>query len=127
MCQINKGFAVAFAAAELSDAPRTARKLGAALFSGPRLLSVGANLYGRSHPDSSNPNFIRSTHAEHCAILKRRHYEGDNMILYVARRLANGEPGASRPCQNCLNLCRMAGIKRVRFYDGHGKQQEITL
>jgi len=95
--------------------------------SGPRLLSVGANLYNRSHPDSANPSFLRSTHAEHVCLLKRKHYDDSNLTMYVARKLANGEPGASRPCKNCLELCRLAGIRRVRFYDRHGEQKEVVL
>lgn len=103
--------------------------MGAALFSGPRVLAVGANQYNRSHPASKNTEqFSCSTHAEHQALLRRRHYDGDrNLILYVARARADGALGCSKPCENCMDLCKLAGIKRIRYVDEQGNRKEITL
>jgi deoxycytidylate deaminase len=126
---LTRGFDTALAAASLSDAPRTAKKMGSSLFSGSRLLSVGANLYARSHPASDNgKDFVLSTHAEARALVRRKHYDGDrNLTLYVARALADGSFGCSKPCANCLELCRVAGVRRVRFHDHQGNPKEIAL
>jgi deoxycytidylate deaminase len=128
MCQIERGFSVAFATAQLSDAPRAGLKMGASLYAGSRLLSVGANRW-HSHPASDNSGgFSRTLHAEAVALIRRQHFDkpSGRLTLYVARRLADGSIGDSRPCKNCLRLCREAGIARVRFYEG-GQRQEITL
>jgi deoxycytidylate deaminase len=129
MNQQERGYETALAATELSDAPRKALRLGSALYSGPRLLSIGANIYARSHPASDNgKDFVRSTHAEAQALVRRRYYEGDrNLTLYVARRRADGTLGCSKPCANCLELCRVAGVRRVRFYNAGGKPEEMAL
>jgi deoxycytidylate deaminase len=125
---IDRGFDTALAAAELSDAPHVARKMGAALFAGARLLSVGCNLYGRSHPASDNDqHFAVSTHAEHKALLKRQYSPSSNLVLYVARRWANGRAACSKPCANCIRLAKIAGVKRVRYFDEQGLQKEIAL
>ena len=127
MSQIDRGFDTAFAASELSDAPRPGLRMGAALFSGSRLLSVGANLYGRSHPQSAqSEDFTRSTHAEHVALLRRQHYDiRSKLTLYVARKRSDGTIGNSRPCKNCITLCNVLGVGRVWFYE-HGIRKEIT-
>jgi deoxycytidylate deaminase len=127
MSQIDRGFDAAFAASELSDAPRQGLKMGAALFSGSRLLSVGANLYGRSHPESEqSKDFWRSTHCEHVALLRRQHYDNRRLTLYVARRRKDGSIGSSRPCKNCLWLCSVLGVTRVWFYNSYGQREVVT-
>ena len=123
-----RGFDAALAAAELSDAPRTARKMGAALFCGSRILSVGYNRW-QSHPSSDNAEFNRSLHAENVAVIRRQHYDrlSGFLALYVARRLADGSMGCSKPCQNCMALARLAGVRRIWFYNTEGKPEEVTL
>ena len=124
----NRGFETALAAAELSTASRTARKMGSALYAGPRLLSVGYNRY-HSHPDSNNIGFCRSLHCEHVALLRRQHFDklSGHLTMYVARRLADGSLGCSKPCDNCVELCRLAGVRRIRYVDEQGERKEITL
>jgi deoxycytidylate deaminase len=126
--QIDRGLSVALAASLLSDAPRCGLRLGAALYSGSRLLSVGANRW-HSHPASDNNDvFCRSLHAEHCALVRRQHYDAPSrMTLYVARRRENGTLGCSKPCANCMALARLAGVRRVWFYDALGNPEEVTL
>ena len=102
MSQVDRGFDAAFAASELSDAPRVGLRMGAALFSGSLLLSIGANLYGRSHPASlQSEDFWSSTHCEHVALLRRQHYDTrSKLTLFVARRRMDGSIGSSRPTDN---------------------------
>jgi deoxycytidylate deaminase len=125
---IDRGFEAAFATAELSDAPRAGLKMGACLMAGSRILSVGANLYGRSHPASrQSEQYTCSTHCEHVALLRRQHYDTRaRLTLYIARRRADGTIGNSKPCINCLKLCTLAGIARVHFYE-NGERKEIRL
>jgi hypothetical protein len=122
-----RGFDASFAAAELSDAPRAGLRMGASLWVGARLLSVGSNRW-HSHPASDNNGFNRSLHAEHVAILRRQHYDlpSGRLTMYVARRLADGTVGDSRPCANCLRLLRIAEVRRVWFYEA-GVQRELVL
>ena len=123
-----RGFATALAAAELSDAPRTARKMGSALFCGSRILSIGYNRY-HSHPDSDNEGFCRSLHAEHVSLLRRQHYDrlAGRLTLFTARRLADGSVGNSRPCPNCIALARLAGVKRIFYHDSQRVVQSLSL
>jgi deoxycytidylate deaminase len=125
-----RGFDASFAAAELSDAPRAGLRMGASLWVGARLLSVGYNLYGRSHPASANTGgFLRSTHAEHMCLLRRRHYDrmSGKLTLYVARMRSDGSFGCSKPCANCIKLCKVAGVVKVWFLGYNGKAEEMTL
>lgn len=129
MPRIDRRMDVAFAAAMLSDAPRTGLKMGAALFTGSRLLAVGYNLYGRSHPASANTHdFLRSTHAEHMCLLRRRHYDvTSKLVMYVARMRSDGSIGASKPCINCVKLCKIAGVAKVWYFNYNGKVEEMSL
>ncbi len=123
-----RGFDAALAAAELSTAPRVARMMGASLWAGSRLLSVGYNRY-HSHPLSANTKeFNRSLHAEHVALCRRKHYDrvGGRLVLYVARHLADGSLGESKPCENCLTLARLAGVSKIYYHDNNGEPKEIT-
>ena len=124
---IERGFETALAASLLSNAPRTGLCMGSALFHGSRLLSVGANRW-TTHPASNNEDFTRSLHAEHVALIKRWHYDAPSrMTLFVARKHEDGSLGCSKPCANCIALARLAGVRRVYFYDTEGKPKEIKL
>jgi deoxycytidylate deaminase len=125
---LSRGLEVALAAAELSTAPRVARRMGAALFVGPRLLSIGYNRW-HTHPQSDNGEFCRTLHAEHTALLRRQHYDPlkGNLTLYVGRRLANGAVGNSEPCNNCIKLSKVAGVKRIVYFNKTGQPAVLTL
>ena len=109
-------------AASLCSAARRARKVGAALFSGSVLLSVGSNEYGKTHPASAP---YCNLHAEHRCLLRRRWREnGNSLSIYVYRELANGTIACSKPCNNCLNLLREAGVRTAYYFNEDGR---ITL
>lgn len=127
MNSLDRGFDVALTASLLSDAPRPGLRMGAALYSGSRLLSVGFNRW-HTHPKSDNRNFNQSLHAEHVALLRRQHFDNPkNLILYVARKRSDGIFGCSKPCNNCQQLCSIAGVSRIRYFDTHGKVKELVL
>jgi deoxycytidylate deaminase len=128
MNQVERGMSIALAASLLSNAPRTGLRLGACLMAGSRLLSIGANKWS-THPASDNNDvFCRSLHAEHCALLRRQHYDAPSrMTLYVARKREDGTVGCSKPCANCMALARLAGVRRIWFYDQNGQSKEALL
>lgn len=123
-----KGFDVAKAASQHAIAPRIGQRLGSAIFSKSRLLSIGWNSYATTHPDADNTHlFARNLHAEHRALLKIRHYDNRNLVIYVYRETSNGKPACSLPCYNCRYLLKIAGIDRARFIDSEGKMSELSL
>ena len=128
MSQIENRMDVALAAAMLSTAPRTGLRVGAALYCGARLLSIGSNRW-HSHPESDNTEFTKSLHAENVALIRRKHYDAPRgrLTLYVARQREDGSVGCSRPCVNCIKLCRLAGVARIWFYAYNGKVEEMSL
>lgn len=113
-----RGFEVAKAAALLSNA-RHARRVGAALYSGSTLLSIGYNEYGKSHPKA-----VWNMHAEHRALLRRQYHVSKNLIVYVFRETADGKEACSKPCSNCAALMKEAGVRLVRYLDEVGLPQE---
>jgi tRNA(Arg) A34 adenosine deaminase TadA len=101
--------------------------MGAAIFSGPNLISFGFNNYNRTHPDSRGKDFDYSTHAEHAAILKIQHYDNKkNLIMYIYRETSFGV-SSSKPCKMCFGKLRGAGIKRVRYFDENGTAREDKI
>lgn len=123
-----KGFEIAKAVIQYSDGKTPGRRLGAALFNGNKLLSVGFNKLGQSHPIGFNGKHDRSIHAEVAALIKRKHYDDTgNLIMYVYRENYNNVPVCSKPCSMCEALMREAGIKRVRYINSEGIFVEMKL
>ena len=107
-----RGFDAAKAARLYSNGDRPGRKLGAALFSGSNLISIGFNTFCKSHPHVKFPTFDKSIHAEHAALIKRQHYDnGNNLILYVYREDVDGKPVCSKPCPTCMAVITLANVK----------------
>lgn len=122
----NRGFEVAKAASLLSNSPTVSKKMGAALFNRNNLISIGYNIYDKTHPlyvgrDKQGIDFCYNTHAELMAITRRRHYNNGSLILYVYRETQNGELACSRPCKICSKVIKEFGVKRVRFIDEQGQ------
>lgn len=122
-----RGFALAKAASAHAQAPSASKRMGAALMAGSNVVSVGFNTYGKTHPDNCTKDFARSVHAEHSALLKRRHYEHAAQVMYVYRETFDGQPACSRPCPNCLHLMKLSGVRRVRFITESGGMEEMKL
>ena len=121
-----RGFDAAQAALQHAVPPRgsTALRMGAALFCGANLVSIGFNDCSRSHPDTK----LKMIHAELMALIRRRHYDDpDNLVMYVYRQSALGKPACSKPCPMCMACMVTAGIRRVRFVDSRGRYAEIKL
>lgn len=41
----------------------------------------------------------------------------NHSILYVVRIMDNNKPGLAKPCQNCAQLLKEYGIKKVKYTD----------
>jgi deoxycytidylate deaminase len=119
-----RGFSVAKVAKVHSNGQRLGEKMGAALFSGPILVSIGYNTYDKTHPEAKNRRFTRCVHAEHQALLKRRYSDDKDLTMYVYREKYGPhgiiKEGNSRPCESCMRIMKLAGVKAVRFFDEQG-------
>ena len=123
-----RGFDAAKAARLYSNGERAGRKLGAALFSGSNLISVGFNIFTKTHPSVQYETFDKNVHAEHAAVIKRQHYDnGNNLIIYVYRENAEGKPVCSKPCPSCQVILALANVKRVRYINDKGQFTEMHI
>jgi deoxycytidylate deaminase len=101
-------------------------QLGVVIAKGKRVISVGWNKY-KSHPRQLS--YIKdgkriqtgSVHAELDAIIgvPQKHLEG--ATLYIARVLADGACGLSRPCSACRKVIRAAGIRKIVYTENDNK------
>lgn len=120
-----QGFEVARATSFLSNAPTESKKMGAALFASSTLLSVGYNIYDKTHPlytdrNENGEEFCRNTHAELMAITKRKHLNNNGLIMYVYREIQSGVPAHSRPCKICMKILQEFGVKKIRYISKNG-------
>lgn len=128
-----RGFDAAIAASLHSTGPTIGMKLGAALYAGSKLLSIGFNDFTRTHTNYQFETYNGNIHAEAMTLIRRWHYEKPkNLILYIARITTNPEQtivqcGCSRPCNICMKLIRNYGVRRIRFYDEFGIPCEEKL
>ncbi len=128
-----RGMDAAKAASMFSNGTSLGYRLGAALYAGSNLLSVGFNDWCKSTPLSRHRFYDGNTHAEAMTLVRRRHYDrGNNLILYISRTKTDTfhtvtKNACSRPCKSCMNLIRLAGVKKIRFYNEDGLPTEIRL
>lgn len=126
------GFDVARATSLLSNAPTEAKRMGAALYSGSTLLSVGYNVYDKTHPryvdiDDVGEEFCRNTHAELMALTRRKHRADKRLILYIYRETKDGNPAHSKPCSVCMKIIKEYGVKRIRYVGKNGEFLEKKI
>ena len=117
---MKRKFQIAKIASTYSNAKKS-RQVGAVLFSGSTLLSIGHNSYNTTHTASAVHCNI---HAEHRCIIRRRYYDTKgNLTMFIYRETADGSPACSKPCNNCLKLLKEAGIEEIYFLDIKGHPQ----
>lgn len=105
-------------------------RLGCVIFSGKKIISVGHNYYGKTHPKServNNGDKTNSICAELSAILSCTLEELKGARILVIRIMANGEMSMARPCSSCFNLIKNVGIKRIYFSNWRGEIETIHL
>jgi deoxycytidylate deaminase len=135
--RLQKGFEAAKVASNYSDGDTIREKMGAAIFAGSRLLSIGFNQYHKSRPDnkfikvvgSKVVEYYKATHAEQSALDKIKYkynanYTNSKLILYIYREGADGMPSASAPCELCQSIIKRSGISIVRFFTMAGSYKE---
>ena len=120
-----RGFDAAKAARLYSNGRCPGHRLGAALFNGSNLISIGFNTFGKSHPSvAKKPWQSNNICAEHAALIKRQYFEDTNLIIYVYREDWTGKSVCSRPCNSCMSIMRLANVRRIRFIDENGNFTE---
>jgi tRNA(Arg) A34 adenosine deaminase TadA len=114
--------------------PVTGKFMGAAIYSGNRLISVGNNRSHKTKPTnvvvlSDGSNCAITQHAEQSAIDKIKYKQANNkrLVLYVVRVTAAGKFVVSRPCAMCIDYMKKWNISLVRFINKDGLPEEIKL
>lgn len=99
-----------------------AHRVGAALFDGPRLVTLGFN-EKKSHPD----NDCFTQHAEFNSLKRTRHRKMNNLVMYIARLTRTDKVSLARPCTECQSKIRRAGIRKVFFTNHAGEMEELVF
>lgn len=126
--ELLKYFSIAKKAQQESDFIKP--KIGAAIFYGNKLLSIGYNTnktspaqfkYNKYRNFSNNLNITieHKTHAEIMALNKIKYLDIDfaKCKLFIYRENSEGVLGICKPCPGCEKAIRDLGIKNI-FYTG---------
>lgn len=117
---VERGIKYAFKAANFSSVDGR-NKVGAALFKGKSLLSLGWNSE-KTHPQSTTR--YHKHHAEFDCLIGTRKDDVVGATLFVVRVTRKGSVGISKPCEHCEKVIRAAGIRKVYYLDVEGN---VTL
>lgn len=91
------------------------QKHGCVAIRGGRVLAVGVNAYRNARQlFDIIPSYGRSIHAEE-ACLKALGGEARGVTMYIARVNNYGVEMMSKPCSNCAQLLKEAGVKKVVY------------
>ncbi len=97
-------------------------RVGAAIFNGPRLVSVGWNSK-KTHPGmDSRYNW---QHAETSALIGTSKLCLVRCVIYVVRLTKGGNLGISKPCKLCQRMLADVGIKKIRYVNREGKIERL--
>lgn len=98
-------------------------KVGAALLEGGKI-TISFNEKKSSPAAKSNGYlFEDSLHAE-CKLFAHRSMPAKKATVYVYRALKDGTLALARPCDECMTLIKMWGVKRVVYTITDGWQKE---
>lgn len=109
-------YALLFAAE--SSHPR--QQMAAVLCKGNRVLSWGKNHGVKTHPlqreriGAHGPYGKHLIHAELDCLI-RANVDISGSVIYVARRMKNGQAGLACPCSTCVSLLTHYGIRQVVY------------
>lgn len=118
---IRRGMKWAQKAALLSTAPH--HKVGSSIMKGKRVLSVGWNS-DKTHPASKTR--YNAHHAEFACIVGNHKLDLIGCTLYVTRVTPGGRISMAKPCSDCCDIIRAAGIDKV-FYTTHSGDVERLI
>lgn len=96
-------------------APKQRQRVGCVIYKKGRVVGVGYNTIGKTHPKSNTP--YQMTHAELHAVLGVPAEDLYGSKVYVARTRATG-PGLARPCAACMNILTDVGVNMI-YYTGY--------
>ena len=111
MITLPSTFNLAKLASEHSNFRR--HKMGAVIVR-KRPISVGFNVYGKTHPKFSDQISTWSLHAEISAIIHAQ-CDIEGSTIYVYRQTADGQAALAKPCLNCYAALLEAGIVRAVY------------
>jgi pyrimidine deaminase RibD-like protein len=86
---------------------------GCVIKKGGAVQAVGWNIL-KSEPYYLDDHSNCSIHAEMHA-LRQMNYEAKGCVMFVARALRGGGSGLAKPCDDCQEVIRKAGVKRVVY------------
>lgn len=118
MNRVQRGFAAALKAARRSQF--YSHRVGAAVFIGAKLISLGYNRH-KSHPKSSPRTCTQ--HAEFNSLIRLAGNDLSNAVLFVARLTRTNRVSCAKPCPDCQAIISRMNIRRV-FYTNHDGQLE---
>lgn len=107
-------------AALMSNAPH--HKVGAAVFKGSRLISIGWNST-KTHPNSKTRH--KAHHAEFSALIGNYKYDLMGSTIFVARVTPGGAISMAKPCDECQKIIGAAGVKKVYFTNHAGNVEKL--
>ena len=122
MNRINRGIQAAADAARLTTHSRYL--VGAAIYKGSRLISIGW-AQDKTHPKVHS--IFRWQHAEMSALVGTKKVDLSSATIYVARIIKSGEYRIAKPCEDCERILRAAGLKNVVYTDRNGQIQKMRL
>lgn len=97
---------------------KRSKAMGASIVRSGNVLSFGTNIPNKTHPEYKTHPYSKSIHAELSAIIHAAADVG-GADMYIYREDALGRPALAHPCPHCMDILRLAGIRRV-FYTVNG-------
>lgn len=122
MSRIDKGFSAAVKAAGFVTHSRY--RIGASLFIGKRLVSIGWN-QNKTHPKTNS--IFRWQHAELNCLVGTSKIDLYKATMFVVRINNKGQYKVSKPCKECMSFIMASGIKKVWFINRASKKELIRL
>lgn len=100
---------------ELAKESSCRHKHGAVVVRNGNILAMGNNIHRELNAaDAADTEFFKkhaSIHAEVAAVRQVANPQG--CTVYVARVMADGSPGLSKPCHRCAKYLEEMGVRRV--------------
>lgn len=111
-------------------------KVGSVLVKGHKIIGSGYNSNSRTdklQADLDKAEFgmdaVGKLHSEADCLIPfiKRHIDISGSTLYIYREKADGSLGICRPCNRCMRLIKMAGIKKICYTTNDGIAREALF
>lgn len=97
-------------------------RVGAALFKGKSLISVGWNKR-KTHPKNA---CILSRHGEFDTLIKLPMEQIAGARLYIARLTRTGKISYSKPCKDCLSFLKKLPLDKIYYTNYNGELEMVA-